>query len=83
MTWRGRVKGGVVVLEEGSSLVEGSEVLIEAFPTTEADHELGLTELKAKLDRASANADKNEFFTPDQVLGQIAELRQRRRSEKP
>ena len=29
MTYRGRVKGGVVVLEPGMQLEEGSEVLVE------------------------------------------------------
>lgn len=83
MTWRGRVKGGVVVPEQGASLKEDSEVLIEALPSNEGDHELALTELKAKLERASANADKGEFFTPDQVLGRIAQLRRQRQSNRP
>jgi hypothetical protein len=64
-----------VVLEAGASLAEGSEVLIESLPTSDADHELALTELKAKFERASANADTGEFFAPDHVLDQIAELR--------
>ena len=80
MTWRGRVKGGVVVPEQGASLEEDSEVLIEALSSNEEDDELALTELKAKLERASVNADKGEFFTPDQVLGRIAELRRQRGS---
>jgi len=83
MTWRGRVKGGVVVPEQGASLEEDSEVLIEALPSNEEDDELAVTELKAKLERASANADKGEFFTPDQVLGRIAELRRERQSNRP
>lgn len=83
MTWRGRVKGGVVVPEQGASLKEDSEVLIEALPSNEEDHELALTELKAKLERASANADKGEFLTPDQVLGRIAQLRRQRQSNRP
>lgn len=75
MPWRGRVKSGVAVPEQGASRKEDSEVLIEASPLNEEDHELALTELKTKLERASDNAGKGEFFTPDQVLGQIAEFR--------
>lgn len=78
MTWHGRVKGGVVVPETGASLEEGVEVLIEVLPATDRDSDLAYMELKAKLERASANADKGEFFTPDQVLGRIAELRRNR-----
>jgi len=33
MTWRGRVQGGVIVLEEGTHLEEGIEVLIETVET--------------------------------------------------
>ena len=72
-----------MVPEQGASLEEGTDVLIEVFPDDDIDHELALAELKAKLERASANADKGEFFTPDQVLGRIAELRRQRGSNAP
>lgn len=42
MSYRGRVKGGVVVLEPGASLSEGAEVLVQ--PLAEADEYASLRE---------------------------------------
>jgi len=42
MTYKGRVKGGVVVLEPGTCLHEGVEVVVE--PVAERDEYAGLRE---------------------------------------
>jgi hypothetical protein len=83
MTWRGSVRGGVIVVEDGSFLKEGDEVLIEKIsPETDLD-EAAFAELKAKLQIASANADSGHFFAPDEVRAEIDVLRKNFQTGKP
>ena len=49
MTLRGKVRGGVIVPEQGAALEEGAEVLIETLPNTDAELDVAYEELKAKV----------------------------------
>jgi hypothetical protein len=75
MTWRGSVRGGVIVVEDGSLLKEGDEVVIEKISPEGDFDEAAFHELKAKLQTASTNADRGHFLTPLQVRAEIDDLR--------
>ena len=75
MTWRGSVRGGVIVVEDGSLLKEGDEVIIEKISSEAGFDDGAFDELKAKLQTASANADRGNFLTPHEVRGEIDTLR--------
>jgi len=75
MTWRGSVRGGVIVVEDGSLLKEGDEVVIERVSSEVDPDEGAFDELRAKLQTASANADRGKFLTPHEVRAEIDDLR--------
>ena len=62
---------------EGEVLLEGL-ILLEQ---QERESEQDLLELKAKLERASAQADRGEFITPEQSMERIEELKRQRASD--
>lgn len=82
MTVRGKVRGGVIVPEDGAAFEEGADVLIETLPNSDAELDTAYEQLKAKLARASANADGGKFFTPHEVQREIDGLRRGTRTER-
>ena len=63
------------MVEDGSLLNEGDEVIIEKIaPAFEVD-EAAFSDLRAKLQNASANADDGNFLLPHEVRAEIHDLR--------
>jgi antitoxin ParD1/3/4 len=68
----GRYQTASEVVREGLRLLESQE----------RDREAAYAELKAKLQRGAAQADRGEFVTPEEVLSQIEAVKRRRAAGK-
>ncbi len=63
------------MVEDGSLLKEGDEVIIERVSSVMELDQGAFDELRAKLQTASANADRGNFLTPHEVRAEIDDLR--------
>jgi antitoxin ParD1/3/4 len=68
----GRYQTASEVVREGLRLLENQE----------RDRDAAFVALKAKLERASAQADRREFVDPDETLKKINALKRRRAARK-
>ena len=77
---KGTVRGGVIIPEAGSHLVEGTEVVIEAIPAEEHELDQAYEELRVELRRRveSVDAGKGDFRDAAFLLAEIELLRQGR-----